>query len=167
MQQIQTQKLSLSNIIYIIIYILLFISLYLLIYDPICLDSFTSTDHLISNSDRIWQASDTDTCSVQVKYNESESKNINTEITTSVTYFSKIRRKIYWKIVEKDSGRYNSYNDFKKSWDPSFRFRKLLKDEFNEFKEKPIEFLKKEITLNQVRSKNRYNRLYNNLKSSN
>lgn len=83
-----------------------------------------------------------------------------------LTPISRLRRKIYWKLIEKDSGKYDSYDQFKQFWNPSFKFRGLLKKEFHDFKENPIEFIKKEIAFNNLKSKNRMERINNSHKGT-
>lgn len=83
-----------------------------------------------------------------------------------LTPVSRLRRRIYWDVIEKDSGKYSSYDQFKQIWNPSFRFRNLLKKEFNDFKKSPLQFIKQEIHLNNIRSKNRLERLNNQHKGT-
>lgn len=42
---------------------------------------------------------------------------------------NKTRRKFYWEMVECEKKRYNSYNDFKKNWDPNTKIRVEIKKE--------------------------------------
>ena len=45
---------------------------------------------------------------------------------------NKIRRRFVWHTFECDNIKYQSYNDFKNSWDPNFKIYPYVKSEINE-----------------------------------
>lgn len=43
------------------------------------------------------------------------------------TYVDKVRRKFFWIICEEDRGKFASYKEFKKSWNPNIKIRDEIK----------------------------------------
>ena len=68
---------------------------------------------------------------------QGESNNLpNTKVSllTSAKDFYKVivnkaRRRFYWETLEIDKNNYNSFNDFKKNWDPNVKIRKEIESE--------------------------------------
>lgn len=71
-----------------------------------------------------------------------------------LSMYSKLKRKIYWEIVERDAGRFNSYQEFKKAWHPSYKLRSIIKTECYLFKKDPLNYIKKERTSNGIKIEN-------------
>ena len=43
-----------------------------------------------------------------------------------VKFYGMGKRRLYWEVWERESGRYESYQDFKGSWDPNRKFFKSI-----------------------------------------
>lgn len=71
-----------------------------------------------------------------------------------LSMYSKLKRRIYWEVVERDAGRFNSYQEFKKAWHPSYKLRSIIKTECYLFKKDPLNYIKKERISNRIKLDN-------------
>jgi len=67
-----------------------------------------------------------------INSNNVEGNNGNTDSTgfDSNGLLFKIKRRISWHIYGKKSGEYNTYNDFKNSFNSKIKFRDIIKNDF-------------------------------------
>lgn len=63
--------------------------------------------------------------------------------STDLKYRNILRRKLHWVFIGKDSGKFNTYEEFKKTWDPKISLRSHLKKEFKSMIKNPLNDLKK------------------------
>ncbi len=75
--------------------------------------------------------------------------NIAGSLETSTGLFLKykniLKRKAYWYFNDKYSGKYNSYDDFKNSWNSNTSFRSDLKTTLNKWRKNPISSFKEDL----------------------
>lgn len=70
---------------------------------------------------------------------------------TTIKYYGMGKRKIYWTVWEKDNGRYGSYRDFKRDWDPN---TKIVKQVYKDIKNNVKEEIKDIFYINERRGIN-------------
>ena len=100
--------------------------------------------------------------------NDNMNKDVNDNIypVPALSMYSKLKRKIYWEVIERDAGKFNSYQEFKKVWDPSYKLRPILKREFSLLKKDPINYIKKERLANKMKIENYLTKRDNIVKST-
>lgn len=73
-----------------------------------------------------------------------------------VKYRYILKRKLHWYFFGKSSGNFNSYQDYKASWDPSIKFRTEFKESFRTMWKNPLgDFRNTKVSAARDRAKTR------------
>jgi hypothetical protein len=79
-----------------------------------------------------------------------EQHNLDNEqpyVPVVLTKFDRLKRRILWHWFGDSREKFNTYEEFKQHWDPSFSIKNIIKSEWKEFRHNPCDFIKKQSTL--------------------
>ena len=104
--------------------------------------------------------------SIEVINNENPGDSLNIENPdfimppVALNKYDRLRRRVLWHWFGYSREKFDTFEEFKKSWNPSFSIKKTIKHEIKEFCENPGDFVKRQQLLTKLKI-DRYMKYFN------